>query len=198
MSGFWNDRYASSDYVYGKAPNAFFKEQIGSVKPGSLFIPGAGEGRDAVYAATVGWQVMALDQSLEGKRKALQLAIEQDCSIGYEVMDIQDYDYSAPRFDAIALIYFHLPAPLRETIYPKIADLLQPGGTIILEAFHPNQLNYRSGGPQDKGMLISSADLQRCFSSLETLISMETELILDEGAFHQGPAYVTRYVGRRV
>ncbi len=197
MPQFWNDRYASTEYVYGKAPNIFFKEQIQLLQPGSLFIPGAGEGRDAVYAATLGWQVMALDQSMEGKRKALQLAIEQDVSIGYEVMDIQDYDFSSPRFDAIALIYFHLPSALREKIYPQLADLLNPGGTLILEAFHPLQLNYLSGGPKEKDMLICADDLKRSFAKLDFLDLTETEITLEEGPFHQGPAYVTRLTARK-
>ena len=197
MSQFWNDRYRAEAYAYGKEPNVFFKEQISKLKPGSLFVPGAGEGRDAVYAASLGWDVTALDLSSEGRAKALQLAAEKDCSIRYEVMDIGSFDLTTPRFDAIALIYFHLPAALRESIYQKLAAILNPGGTLILEAFHPSQLRYTSGGPQDISMLISAADTERSFASLEKMISLETEVVLDEGAFHHGPAFITRFAGYR-
>ncbi len=197
MSQFWNDRYRNEAYAYGKEPNAFFKEQIGKLKPGKLFVPGAGEGRDAVYAASLGWDVTALDLSSEGRTKAMQLAAEKDCSIRYEVLDIGSFDLKTPRFDAIALIYFHLPAPLREAIYPKLASALNSGGILILEAFHPSQLRFNSGGPKDISMLISAADTERSFASLEKMISLETEVVLDEGPFHQGPAFVTRFAGYR-
>ena len=74
---FWNERYAQKEYVYGKAPNAFFKSVIDQLKPGRLLVPGAGEGRDAVYAATLGWQVDAFDSSETGREKALSLAQEK-------------------------------------------------------------------------------------------------------------------------
>ena len=65
MKEFWNQRYSDSEYAYGKKPNRFFKREIDRLNPGSLFLPGEGEGRNAVYAATKGWNGHALDSSSE-------------------------------------------------------------------------------------------------------------------------------------
>ena len=54
MPTFWNQRFASEEYIYGTEPSAYFKQIIDGLKPGKLLVPGAGEGRDAVYAATLG------------------------------------------------------------------------------------------------------------------------------------------------
>ena len=76
MKEFWNERYSEKDFVYGKAPNVFIKSILDQMEPGRVLVPGAGEGRDAVYAATLGWQVDAFDISEAGQQKAQILAAE--------------------------------------------------------------------------------------------------------------------------
>ena len=55
MKEFWDTRYAEIDFAYGKTPNTFFKDSIDKLTPGKLLLPADGEGRNAVYAATKGW-----------------------------------------------------------------------------------------------------------------------------------------------
>jgi len=76
MIDFWNARYAAAEYAYGTEPNAFFKAQLDQLTPGRLLLPAEGEGRNAVYAAKKGWEVVAFDQSDAGQKKALKLAKE--------------------------------------------------------------------------------------------------------------------------
>ena len=61
MKEFWDSRYKSEDYAYGKEPNVFFADQIGNIPPGKLLLPCEGEGRNAVFAAALGWEVDAVD-----------------------------------------------------------------------------------------------------------------------------------------
>ena len=70
----WNDRYSSEEFAYGTAPNNYLKEQLEKLKTGSILFPAEGEGRNAVFAAKLGWKVSAFDISAEGKNKALKLA----------------------------------------------------------------------------------------------------------------------------
>lgn len=77
---FWDQRYAEDGFVYGPHPNLFFCKELGKLKPGRLLLPGEGEGRNAVYAARRGWEVVAFDQSSEGQRKALALAAQKVAS----------------------------------------------------------------------------------------------------------------------
>ncbi len=80
---FWNERYSSDEYIFGANPNEYFKSKIAELKPGRILVPAAGEGRDAVYVATLGWEVMSFDLSEIGKAKALKLAVLQNVNIDY-------------------------------------------------------------------------------------------------------------------
>lgn len=90
MAEFWDKRFANAEYVCGKEPNAFFKSVIDTLKPGKIFIPGAGEGRDAVYAANKEWEVYCVDISGEGRTKARKPAIEKKAKIFYDINNINN------------------------------------------------------------------------------------------------------------
>lgn len=197
METFWNDRYSREEYVYGKAPNAFFKSVIDQLPPGTLLVPAAGEGRDAVYAATMGWKVKAFDSSSRGREKAAKLTLEFDVSLEYELMDANHFVPDKGRFDAIASIFFHLPPSNRKRFHRKLVSALAPGGRLILEAFHPGQLKHASGGPKDEALLYTADMLLQDFDQLETLKCDMVETTIFEGPLHNGPASVVRYIGKK-
>ena len=140
MQEFWNERYSQEEMIYGSEPNEFYKEQLAKLKPGKLLLPAEGEGRNAVYAAAHGWKVEAFDYSEAGQAKAKQLAQKQGIKLKYEVADASTFEAKPNSFDAVALIYAHFPVALRYTLHRKVVQWLKPGGTLILEAFHPTQL----------------------------------------------------------
>jgi len=197
MSDFWNQRFSAVEYVYGTQPNQFYSQQLKKLKPGKILFPAEGEGRNAVYAATQGWQVSAFDTSSEGKRKAISLATAKKVSIDYILVGYEEISYSNDSFDAIVLIFAHMPPLKRRDYHKKLASFLKPGGVLILEAFSKNQINYHSGGPRDIDMLFSEDELREDFKTFTSLKIVETETILDEGAFHQGKAAVIRVVGKK-
>ena len=145
----WNSRYAAEEYVYGKDPNAFFKAEIDKLVPGTLLLPAEGEGRNAVYAAGKHWDVHALDQSVEGRKKAFSLALGAGVTIRYDLADLMTVDLPAENFDAIGLIFVHLPSPVRNPFHIRVCEWLKPGGTLILEGFSKEQIRFTSGGPRD-------------------------------------------------
>lgn len=192
---FWDERYSTEEFIYGKEPNEFFKECLEKLKPGKLFLPGEGEGRNAVFAAKLGWQVEAVDQSIIARSKALNLADENNVKINYSVCEINNYEFKVNYYDAVAIIFFHLTFDIRTGIHKKIVNSLKDGGIIILEMFNKDQLGRDSGGPQDYNMLYSTDDIERDFSSLRTLLLENKVITLNEGAKHSGEASVIRYVG---
>lgn len=196
ITDFWNDRYAQSGYVYGNEPNAFFKQTIDKLPVGSVLIPAAGQGRDAVYAASLGWEVDAFDLSDEGQKKALELAAQKNVRINFEVINALDFK-TDKQYDLIALIYFHLAPSARATFYKRMADRLKPNGTLIVEAFNPLQAGGSSGGPQDPALLISKDDLTGYFPTFECLLNEYFVEDKNEGAGHIGAANIVKYVGRR-
>ncbi|MCE4565237.1 class I SAM-dependent methyltransferase [Maribellus sp. CM-23] len=197
MNNFWNERYSTKEYAYGEKPNRFFKEEISKLKQGSILFPAEGEGRNAVYAATLGWQVKAFDTSTEGREKALQLAEKHKVKIDYRIESYEQISFRPESFDCIVLIFAHMPAAIRQKNHQQLLEFLKPGGTIILEGFSKEQINHKSGGPRDREMLFSAEELRNDFRDLSSLRMEETDTLLDEGPFHQGLASVIRLIGRK-
>lgn len=198
MSQLWEDRYGAPEYAYGTAPNAFFQQYIDDKKPGSILFPGEGEGRNAVYAAQLGWNVTAFDLSTKGKEKAQLLAQEQGVSFDYQIAGVQDYAYPQATFDAIVVCYLHLPKDLRTLFHNKIVTSLKPEGELVLEMFAQEQLPLNSGGPKRLDMLYSVELLRSDFAPLEFKLLQQEQVVLDEGPFHKGEAEVVRMIAKRV
>ncbi len=194
---FWNARYSEEGFAYGQTPNEFFKEQIDKLPVGKILFPCEGEGRNATYAAALGWEVEAFDISEVGKQKAIDLAASFNAKINYEICNVADANFEDNTFDAIVLIYSHLPETLRIELHGKIKNWLKPGGTVILEAYNPLQLNNNSGGPRDIQMLYSIETLMSDFHGIHFEILEEKQVELNEGKYHIGIADVVRFVGRK-
>ena len=192
---FWDERYKEEEYVYGIEPNAFFAEKIKQIKPGTIILPCEGEGRNAVFAASLGWKVNAYDSSIEGKNKALKLASERDVNFNYEVNDATLVEFEPNSADCVAFIYAHFPENIRKELHKKALSWLKPGGTLILEAFNPRQLGKSSGGPKDLSMLYEVEMMEDDFSELERLFVHSKTITLNEGKFHEGEAEIIRVVG---
>lgn len=194
MIEFWNERYAKDEFIYGTEPNEFLREQLVNLPIGKIILPCDGEGRNAVFAAKLGWQVNAFDYSSSAKDKAKLLAKQEDVRFDYEVADIYEKEFKENSADLVALIYAHFPAELRKIAHKKAIKWLKPGGKLILEAFNPKQINNDSGGPKNIEMLYTEEILKEDFKDLtiEKLESLETNL--SEGDFHKGKADVIRLI----
>jgi 2-polyprenyl-3-methyl-5-hydroxy-6-metoxy-1,4-benzoquinol methylase len=197
MKEMWNERFAGEEYAYGTEPNLFFKEKISGLEPGKLLLPAEGEGRNAVYAATLGWQVDAMDFSDQGKNKALKLAEQNRVRINYSIGDLFTFEYGYEIYDAAALIYAHMPDEYRKNVHRKIVESIKPGGYIILEAFNKNQPRYNSFGPKSVDMLYSTGLLAEDFKALDLIILEESVLDLRQGECHQGESAIIRMFGRK-
>lgn len=194
----WNQRYAAVEYHYGTNPNEFLVQELGKLLPGAILFPAEGEGRNAVYAATLGWNVFAFDQSEKGKDKAMKLALSKGVKIDYSISQLQDWNCGGNQFDAIALIFVHMAQPLRAAVHQKMISSLKPGGVLILEAFNQRQINHNSGGPRDADLLFSEEILKEDFASLQSVFLEERIANLQEGRHHEGPAEVIRFVGKKL
>lgn len=115
MKTFWDERFSQPEYVYGREPNEYLKEKLSAVSSkGAILFPCEGEGRNAVYAAQLGWSVKAFDQSEQGKNKAELLAEQKGVAIEYSIDDVAEVQYPASSFDTLALIYAHFPGEERK------------------------------------------------------------------------------------
>jgi 2-polyprenyl-3-methyl-5-hydroxy-6-metoxy-1,4-benzoquinol methylase len=194
----WDERYAKEEYVYGIEPNRWLVAHAGGIKPGGRVLSlGEGEGRNAVWLARQGFAVEAVDGSAVGLEKAGKLAAQHGVVISTLIADLGAYAPAAGQYDAVALIFVHLPPHIRALVHSRAAAALAPGGVIIIEAFTPRQLSNSSGGPRQSDMLYDEDTLRRDFSGLQWAVLREAEMELDEGPFHRGRAAVVHGVGRR-
>jgi hypothetical protein len=202
MKNMWDDRYGKTEFAYGEQPNNFLKEQLIKIPVGTILFPAEGEGRNAVYAATLDWTVDAFDQSIEGEKKALKLAEKHHVSINYMAGEFQSLTYTENQFDALALIYAHFPADKKSSYHKILTTYLRPGGIVIFEAFSKkhldyNRINEKVGGPKDLETLFSIEEIKSDFENFEIIELEEKEIQLNEGLFHNGLGMVIRFVGRK-
>lgn len=191
MKEMWDQRYNNEDLVYGKDPNLFFKSFVDTHPPGSLLLPAEGEGRNALYAASKGWEVFAVDFSDVARKKALKRAKEEGFEIQYEIADLATWKCSE-KFDYVAIIYGHFPEKTRRKLHEKFASYLKSGGCLIMEAFSQDQLHYTSGGPRDISMLYSVDMLKKDFASLQIDYLEEIVKEVNESSLHSGIASIIR------
>lgn len=195
---FWDQAYDTPQYKYGTAPNAFVRAQSALLAPGSrVLVPGDGEGRNGVWLAAQGHEVLSVDGSSVGLAKAHALAQQRGVPLATEQADLAEWTPAPASFDAVVLTYVHLPSSIRTDVHRRLARALRPGGWLILEAFTRKQLAYSSGGPKDGDMLYSLDALFQDFSGLLCEErAWEGVLKLDEGPGHQGQAHVLRWLGQ--
>ncbi|EKO76523.1 MULTISPECIES: class I SAM-dependent methyltransferase [Leptospira] len=198
----WNERYSKPEFAFGEQPNDYLKEQLEKLSPGSILFPAEGEGRNAVFAAKLGWAASAFDISVEGKKKALRLAKINKVTIDYQVGELHSLNYKENQFDAIALIYAHFPADIKSFYHKTLDKFLRRNGIVLFEAFGKKHIDYvlkdeRIGGPRDIASLFSMDELKEDFANYEIIELAEKEIELNEGLYHNGKGSVIRFVGRK-
>lgn len=197
-STFWNQRYATDELAYGEAPNEFLAQMADRLPTGGRALDiGAGEGRNALFLASRGFDVIAMDQSEVGMQKAQQLARDRGLSLHTQVVDLQEFDAEHDSFDVISSIFVHLPRALRAAVHQRVPSWLKPGGVFLLEAYAPDQIERSTGGPKDPSLL---APLEVILGELGGLkIERQAALIRNvcEGRFHSGEASVIQILARK-
>jgi len=195
---FWDERYAGDELVYGEAPNAFVASMRDRLPTrGQALDIAAGEGRNALFLASLGLDVLAVDQSEVGMRKAQRRARERGLTLRTRAVDLADFDAEPGSFDAITSTFVHLPAPLRAAVHRGVVSWLRPGGVFVLEAYAPDQIGRGTGGPSDPALL---APLETILSELDGMtVEHSAALVRDvsEGTSHTGEASVVQVLARK-
>jgi hypothetical protein len=193
----WNDRYSTEDYYYGTEPNDFLREHVYHLPEGPVLCLAEGEGRNAVFLATNGHPVTAIDSSAQGKRKADRLAAAKGTSLNYRVCDLVNFDAGYGVWAGIVSIFVHLPPPLRQAVHAQTITALKPGGVLLLEAYTPRQLDHGTGGPPSAVLTMDEAILRKELSELEILLLREVEREVIEGRGHRGTGAVVQLIARK-
>jgi SAM-dependent methyltransferase len=193
----WDERYAQDGWAFGTDPNDFLKQEAHRIPPGRVLCLGEGEGRNAVFLAEEGFEVVGVDRSQVGMDKAQGLAQERDVFIETVVCPIEDFELAEEEWQGIVSIFFHLPPQLREKIHRSVVLGLAPGGVLVLEAFTPQQLEFDTGGPPSLDRLVTLEMLEEELEGLDFVVAQETVREVHEGRMHTGRGSVVQVVGIR-
>jgi len=193
----WDERYSVEEYVYGKAPNDFLLQMSGKLTKGDVLCLAEGEGRNAVYLARQGFRVTAVDSSKVGLAKAEKLAREFGVTIDTVVADLADYRISERAWDSIVSISCHVHQDLRKRLHRNVVTGLKNGGTFLLEAYTPKQLEFGTGGPSSAEYLMDLETLRVELDGLEFVHAKELVRDVVEGVYHTGKASVVQVFARK-
>lgn len=151
----WNRRYAARELIWTAQPNRFLVEEVSALSPGRALDLAAGEGRNAVWLAERGWQVVAADFSNVALDKGRELARARNVEIDWQERDVRDWE--PPRgFDLVVVLYLHLPWSALEGVLRRAARAVAPGGTFLLVGHDAANLERGHGGPPDPRVLYSA------------------------------------------
>jgi cyclopropane fatty-acyl-phospholipid synthase-like methyltransferase len=195
----WQKRFAGDDYRFGTAPNAFLKSQAALLKKGARALAIAdGEGRNGVFLAEHGLDVLSLDFSPLAQEKARKLAAARGVTIRVEQADLTMWPWPVEEFDVVAGIFFQFASPdERAEIFAGIKKTLKPGGLLLLQGYRPKQLEYKTGGPSEVENLYTRELLEEAFGGFTSLQIREHDSEIHEGAGHGGMSALIDLVGRK-
>lgn len=188
----WDERYSEPGYIYGKTPNAYLVSVVDRLPKGNILMLAEGEGRNAVYLASLGYQVTAVDGSSVGLDKAGQLAAERGVRITTIVADLGEFRIETGEWDGIVSCYCHVPLKIRTALHRAVVNGLKPGGVFVLEGFSKEQMDYDTGGPKVPEMLLSLDELKHELDGLEFRHSAKLVRDVKEGRGHTGLASVVQ------
>lgn len=199
MSDFerWQSRFSVENYVFGEAPNAFLASKKDLLPRGGRALAVAdGEGRNGVWLAEQGLDVLSLDFSPVAQAKAKALAARRGVSLEFEIADAHDWAYPENAFDAVVEIFTQFSSPeQRPRKWAGMKRTLKPGGLLLIEGYAPKQLDFGTGGPRAVQNLYTRKMLEAEFSGFSRIGITEAEREIAEGDGHSGMSALIDLVG---
>ena len=195
----WEARFAGPEYHFGTEPNAFLKSKADLLKPGQKALSIAdGEGRNGVFLAEQGLDVLAMDFSPTALAKSQALARQRSVTIRTEQADLDTWRWPIEAFDVVVAIFFQFCAPqLRTRVFDGIKRALKPGGLLLMEGYTPKQREYKTGGPSEVENLYTRKLLEESFSDFASVEIREYDSEIHEGPGHGGMSALIDLVGRK-
>lgn len=195
----WEGRYRAPDYAFGKEPN-YFLAACRTLLPrsGKALAVADGEGRNGIWLAEQGLDVLSIDFSPTAQEKARALAKQRGVSLAIAPADVHAWDYPDAAFDVVVEIFTQFSSPAeRAKKWAGMRKALKPGGLLIIQGYTPKQLQYGTGGPKQVENLYTRAMLEAAFGDLRDVTIVEEELEIHEGTSHGGMSAVINLTARR-
>jgi 2-polyprenyl-3-methyl-5-hydroxy-6-metoxy-1,4-benzoquinol methylase len=169
----WTHKYDSTtDYLYGKEPSAFLVEHVDLLTKGETLDAGTGEGRNAVYLASKGFNVLAVDFAENAIARAKELAAGSGVRMEAKVQDLDFFLIPLMKYDTIVVTDFHPPL----TLMKSLARGLKSGGTLMLEGYTMDQCRLKDGFKPEPFECFKANEALRDIHGLHLMIYNERRL----------------------
>ncbi len=180
-SAAWDERYAATDLVWSAGPNRFVEEELAGLAPGRALDLACGEGRNARWLASRGWQVTAMDFSPVAIEKGRKLSAGARDGIDWVVGDVLTAALPE-RLDLVVAAYLQIPAGERRLAMRRAFEALGPGGRLFVVAHDSTNLTEGEGGPQDPAVLYTAEDVLADLEGLDPEV-VRAERVARDGAW---------------
>ncbi len=195
----WDQRYTTSEYVYGTAPNVFLTGAAEHIRPnGRVLAVADGEGRNGVWLSQQGFDVVSVDASAVALAKAGRLAAERGVSLELEHADLLSWHWPVEALDAVVAIFIQFAGPEdRARLFEDMKQAVRPGGVLILQGYRPDQIAYGTGGPPNADNLYTETMLRDAFADWDVVHMKAHDSVITEGSGHHGLSALIDLVARK-
>ena len=191
----WDECYSEPGFAHGIVPNEFLVSVVDRIPKGRILSLAEGEGKNAVYLASLGYEVTGVDGSIVGLHKAATLATERGVTITTIHADLGRFEIETEQWEGIIACYCHVPSAIRIPLHQAAVRGLKSGGVFVLEAFSKEQFIYDTDGPHSLDMLMHLDDLKQELVGLEFACAAQIVREAREGSRHAGLVSVIQLIG---
>jgi len=174
----WDERYSTKEYVWAIEPNQFVKQHLADLAPGVAIDLGAGEGRNAVWLGSLGWQVTAVDFSQVALEKGRKLAADHNVSVEFVCADATIYHAPDP-VDLVLISYLQLPTSDQRIFLENAKRWLRPGGMVFVIAHDQSNIADGYGGPPSAEVCFSVDNTVEALSGLDITTAEVAKRVVD-------------------
>ena len=157
----WDERYGQKPTLWSGKVNAALEEEVSVLEPGAALDVACGEGGDALWLAEHGWRVEGVDVSqvaLDRASAQAELRGVQD-RVSWRQRDVLVWRPPASTYDLVSVVFLHLTPDFRREVYGALAGAVRPGGTFLVVAHHPSDLDTTVGRPPERELFFTAEEL---------------------------------------
>ena len=190
----WDERYSEEGFAFGEQPNDFLVEVETTLTKGDTLMLGDGDGRNGVWMAQQGHDVVSVDLSTVGVEKSKKLAVQRGTTIDARVGDLETFDMGSVQWDNVVSIFCHVPSVIRRRVHANIKMALRPGGRFVLESYNAANIGRGVGGPQSADLTVELEELETDFSGWNLEVHRAIDRNIIEGKYHSGHSSTVQFV----
>lgn len=177
----WDQRYRSADRLWSATPNLFVADRLKTMTPGLGLDLAAGEGRNAIWLASLGWKMTAVDFS----EVAVERGSAHSDEIDFVVADVLEWE-PTDSYDLILIAYLQMVASDLEMVLLRAREWLSPDGELFLIGHDASNISNGWGGPQYPEVLW---EVPAIVGTLDGMFIVESQVVRRPVETEDGPRF---------